>query len=130
MRSIALIVLFAVTCIRVPAFAAEWIVAQNLSEHQLRELCGRTSGVTLLARTQITSASGEEWRRRSRRALVIEGFTMGASPLDPTKCYVVARANEGGAADALPLRRAFEVYDFAHSSEQTLVMVVGRHYPF
>lgn len=128
MRSIAAIALLAATCIRAPAFAAEWVRGQGVSEHQLRELCARVSGVTSLARTQIVSAAGEEWRRRSRQALSIESFTMGFPPLDPTKCYVIVRTGEGDDTNKSHLRRAFEAYDFAHGSERTLIMVVGRHY--
>lgn len=128
MRGIAAIALLAAICIRAPAFAAEWVRTQSVSEYQLRELCARASGVTTLARTQMVSAAGEEWRRRSRQTLFIERFVMGFSPLDPTKCYVIARAGEGDDTNKSRLRRAFEVHDFAHGSERTLIMVVGRHY--
>lgn len=128
MRSIAWIALLAAICIRAPAFAAEWVRTQSVSEYQLRELCARASGVTNLARTQMISAAGDEWRQRSRQALSIERFMMGSSPLDPTKCYVIARAGEGNDTNKSRLRRAFEVYDFAHGAERTLIMVVGRHH--
>ena len=128
MRGIALIALLAAIFIRAPAFAAEWVRGQSMSEHQLRELCGRASGVTSLARTQMASAAGEEWRRRARQALAIESFAMGSPPLDPTKCYVTVRAGADDDTHKSQLRRAFEVHDFAHGSARTLIMVVGRHH--
>jgi hypothetical protein len=49
---------------------------------------------------------------------------MGLPPLDPGRCYVIARA---GLADNQQ-RRAFEVYDFVDNEGRTSVLIVGRAY--
>ena len=55
---------------------------------------------------------------------MIEAVVMGAPPLDPGRCYVIARGgptNEGE-------RSVFEVRDFTVSPENTSVLTVGRAY--
>jgi hypothetical protein len=112
-----------------PAVAADWVDASKLTQEELRAMCDRASDVKLLARMQMLTSTDAEWREFSRQALTIEGFAMGVPPLDPTKCYVVARA--GGNADPKGRqRRAFEVRDFTHSPERTLIMVIGRQTEF
>jgi hypothetical protein len=111
-----------------PAGAADWLDARRLTQDELRGLCDRASAVKLLARMQMLSSPDAEWRQLSRQALTIEGFTMGGDPLDPAKCYVVARVGKSADLDSMQ-RRAFEVRDFAHSPERTLVMVVGPQTP-
>ncbi len=49
---------------------------------------------------------------------------MGVPPLDPNRCYVIARA---GTVDEME-RRAFEVLDFVDSTEQTSILAIGRAY--
>ncbi len=73
---------------------------------------------------QMVASGNDKWRRLSRQELVVETVAMGVSPLDPERCYVIARA---GAADEKE-RRAFEVRDFSDSIERTLVFVLGRSY--
>ena len=78
----------------------------------------------MLARTQIAVAGNERWRRLSRQELLIKIAGMGVSPLNPSRCYVIARA---GPPDERELR-VFEVREFADSPERTSVFVVGRDY--
>jgi hypothetical protein len=73
---------------------------------------------------QIISSGDERWRRLSRQELVIEDAMMGVPPLDPSRCYIIARAGLSGD----DRRRAFEVRDFAVSIERTSVFVVGHAY--
>jgi hypothetical protein len=73
---------------------------------------------------QMITSGDDRWRRLSRQELVIEATAMGAAPLDPSRCYVIAHA--GSAAEGE--RRAFEVRDFTSNAEQTSVFVVGRAY--
>jgi hypothetical protein len=113
----------------VPLSAAEWVNAGHLSNERLNELCSRASGLTMLARTQIGLSHNGEWRRLARQMLEVESFTMGTSPLDPSKCYVIARAGQKTTFEGDIRRRAFEVRDFSQSSDRTLVMVVGTHFP-
>jgi hypothetical protein len=72
----------------------------------------------------MTTTGGERWRRLSRQELVVEAFVMGSPPLDPGRCYVVARAGRAEETE----RRAFEVRDFAVSAESTTVFVIGRDF--
>ena len=72
----------------------------------------------------MTTTGNERWRRLSRRELVVEAFVMGKPPLDPGRCYVVARA---GRAKETELR-VFEVRDFAVNSESTTVFVIGSDF--
>ena len=108
-----------------PIAAAEWLDARTLPGESLRELCTRSSGIKNLARTQMMVSLGAEWRRLSRQGLEVERIAIGQSPLDSSKCYVFMRAGPAGEFDGLAERRAFEVRDFAHSPERTLVLVVG-----
>ena len=73
---------------------------------------------------QMISAGSERWRRLSRQELVIETAVMGAPPLGPGRCYVIAR---GGSTDE-GQRSAFEVRDFTVSSERTSVFTIGHAY--
>ena len=101
-----------------------WLESGRLKESEIRTLCEKVSDVRLLARMQMISSGDDRWRRLSRQGLVIESTFMGVLPLDPSRCYVIARA---GPADENE-RRAFEVRDFAVSTEGTSVFVVGRVY--
>ncbi|MFY9877444.1 MAG: hypothetical protein WAL20_17660, partial [Rhodomicrobium sp.] len=103
---------------------SKWLESKRLDPSEIRALCERVSDVRMLARKQIGAAGDERWRRLSRQELVIEAAGMGVSPLDPSLCYVIARA---GPADERE-RRAFEVRDFADSPERTSVFVIGRDY--
>ena len=80
---------------------------------KIRALCERVSDVRMLARTQIAVAGNERWRRLSRQELLIKIAGMGVSPVNPSRCYVIARA---GPPDERELR-VFEVRDFADSPE-------------
>ena len=93
-------------------------------QQTVRALCERVSDVRLLARTQIMSTGDNLWRRLSRQELEIETAIMGVPPLEPNRCYVIVRAGRDRDSE----RRAFEVRDFAVSSERTSVLVVGRNY--
>ncbi len=55
--------------------------------------------------------------------IVIDVVMMGVPPLDPNRCYVIAR----GTVDEME-RRAFEVLDFVDSTEQTSILAIGRAY--
>ena len=125
MRALCLglaMVLSATTC---PAVAESlWLESARFDVSEVRALCERASGLRLLARMQMIATGDARWRRLSRQELVVEATVMGEVPLDPGRCYVVARA---GPADDSE-RRAFEVHDFSVSSERTAVLVVGRAY--
>jgi hypothetical protein len=54
----------------------------------------------------------------------IEATVMGVPPLNPSHCYVIARA---GSADEVE-RRAFEVRDFTVSPTRTSVLLIGHAY--
>lgn len=111
--------LFATT----PALAeSTWLQSGQLEASEVKVLCERATGVRLLARMQIIASGNERWRRLSRQGLVIETVAMGVRPLDPDRCYVIARA---GVSDENE-RRAFEVRDFFDSTERTSVFVLGR----
>jgi hypothetical protein len=76
-----------------PAMAqSRWLESGRLDSSEISALCERASDVRALARAQMTTTGGERWLRLSRQQLVVEAFVMGRSPLDPTRCYVVARA--------------------------------------
>jgi hypothetical protein len=72
----------------------------------------------------MTTAGPERWRQLARQQLTVESSVMGAPPLDPGRCYIVARAGLAKETE----RRAFEVRDFAVSAESTTVFVVGRNF--
>jgi hypothetical protein len=126
---LGLIALLAASWAGSPAVAADWVEASKLTQEELRAMCDRATDVKLLVRMQMLTSADAEWRQLSRQALTIEGFAMGVAPLDPTKCYVVAQAG-GNAVPKGRKRRAFEVRDFTHSPERTLIMVVGRQTEF
>ena len=109
-----------------PSALAEsaWLESEHLTQSEIRTLCERVSDVRTLARMQMMSSGDARWLRLSREGLVIEAAVMGASPLDPGRCYLIARAGQAGDT----VRRAFEVRDFAVSSERTSVFVVGHAY--
>ena len=103
---------------------SKWLESKRLDPSEIKALCERVSNVRNLARKQISSAGDERWRRLSQQELVIEAAGMGIPPLDPSRCYVIARA---GPADERE-QRAFEVRDFAESPERTSIFVIGRDY--
>lgn len=106
-----------------PAMAqSKWVESGCLDTSEVSAICKRASDVRTLARTQMISSGNERWTRLSRQELVVEAFVMGTPPLDPRRCYVVARA---GRAEETG-RRGFEVRDFAVSAESTSVFVIGR----
>lgn len=103
---------------------SEWLESRRLGAAEIRELCGRVGDVRPLARMQMITAGDARWRRLSRQELVIESAVMGLPPLDPDRCYLVARAGQGDDG----VRRAFEVRDFAANPARVSVLLVGRHY--
>ena len=103
---------------------SKWLESGRLDASDIRVLCAQVKDVQLLARMQMIASGNERWRSLSRRELVVEAAVMGVPPLDPDHCYVIARA--GLAADTE--RRAFEIRDFAVSTERSSVFVVGRAY--
>ncbi len=108
-----------------PALAqSKWLESKGMAAEEIRALCERVSDVRPLARTQIMSTGDNLWRRLSRQELEIETAIMGVPPLEQNRCYVIVRAGR----DLESERRAFEVRDFAVSSERTSVLVVGRNY--
>jgi hypothetical protein len=108
-----------------PAMAqSKWVESGRLDPSEVGALCVQASDVRSLARNQMITIGGERWRRLSRQELVVEAFIMGAPPLDPGRCYVVARAGRGEETE----RRAFEVRDFAVNAESTTVFVIGRNF--
>ncbi len=108
-----------------PALAqSEWVESGRIAVAEIRALCERVSDLRLLARMQIISAGDDRWRRLSRQELVIETAVMGVPPLDPRRCYVIARAGRDGDSE----QRAFEVRDFAVSPKRTSVLLIGRDY--
>jgi hypothetical protein len=108
-----------------PAMAqSKWLESGRLEPSEVSALCGRAGDVRSLARKQMTTTGDERWRHLSRQELVVEAFVMGTPPLDPGRCYVVARA---GLAEETE-RRVFEVHDFAVSAENTTIFVVGRNF--
>ena len=123
MRTLCLGVAMLLLCADRTALADEWLESGRIAVAEIRALCERVSNVRLLARMQMISTGSASWRRLSRQELVIEGTAMGVPPLNPSRCYVIARAggNEGE-------RRAFEVRDFAVNPERTSVFIIGRNY--
>jgi hypothetical protein len=83
---------------------SKWLESIRLDPSKVSALCERAGDVRSLARSQMTAAGDVRWRELSRRKLVMEAFVMGTPPLDPGRCYVVARA--GLAAETE--RRVFE----------------------
>ena len=109
-----------------PAMAqSKWLESGRLDPSEVSALCERASDVRVLARTQMTTTGDERWLRLSRQQLIVEAFVMGRLPLDPGRCYVVARA---GLAEETE-RRVFEVRDFAVNTAGTTVFVIGRDFP-
>lgn len=106
-----------------PAMAQSKLVESGrLDPSEVSAICKRASDVRTLARTQMITSGNERWKQLSRQELVVEGVVMGAPPLDPRRCYVVARA---GRAEETS-RRVFEASDFAVSAEGASVFVIGR----
>jgi hypothetical protein len=103
---------------------SKWLESGRLEASEIKALCERVGDVRLLARMQMISAGNERWRRLSRQELVIEAAVMGAPPLDPGRCYVIAR----GGMKRDTERSAFEVRDFTVSPERTSVLTIGRAY--
>ena len=126
MRALWLIIVVTVLCATTHSALGEskWLESGRLETSEVKVLCERVSDVRLLARMQMISAGNERWRRLSRQALVIEAVVMGAPPLDPGRCYVIAR---GGPTDEGE-RSVFEVRDFTVSPESTSVLTIGRAY--
>lgn len=105
------------------ALGGEWLESGRLAVAEIRTLCERVSDVRQLARMQMISIGNARWRWLSRQDLVIEAAVMGVPPLNPNRCYVIARAGRNDGE-----RRAFEVRDFAVTPERTSVFIVGRDY--
>ncbi len=103
---------------------SKWLESGRLDSSEISALCERASDVRMLARMQMTTTGDERWLRLSRQQLVVEAFVMGRLPLDPGRCYVVARA---GLAEETE-RRVFEVRDFAVNTAGTTVFVIGRDF--
>ena len=103
---------------------SKWLESGHLQASEIKGLCERVGDVRLLARMQMISAGNERWRRLARQELVIEAAVMGAPPLNPERCYVIAR---GGSTDE-GQRSAFEVRDFTVSPERTSVLSIGHAY--
>jgi hypothetical protein len=108
-----------------PAMAqSRWLESGRLGASEIKTLCERISDLRNLAHMQMISSGDERWRHLSRQELVVEASIMGVSPLDPNRCYIVMRAGPAEEGE----RRAFEVRDFAVSTERTSVFVVGQAY--
>jgi hypothetical protein len=103
---------------------SEWLESGRLAVAEIRALCERVSDVRQLARMQMISTGNARWRRLSRQELVIEATVMGVPPLNPSRCYVIARAGRNEEGE----RRAFEVRDFVVTPERTSVFIIGRDY--
>jgi hypothetical protein len=101
-----------------------WLETGRLEPREIRDLCERVSDVRLLARMQMIASGSGRWRRLSRQEIAVESIVMGTPPLNPDRCYLIARA---GTIDDSE-RRAFEVRDFSVNSERTSVFVLGRGY--
>jgi hypothetical protein len=101
-----------------------WLESRRLEVSEIRTHCERASDIRLLARMQIISSGNERWRRLSRQELAIEATVMGMPPLNPDRCYVIARAGSAQEGE----RRAFEVRDFAVNIARTSVFVIGHGY--
>lgn len=125
MRALCLAIAAALFATTHPALAeSKWLESRRLDVAELRALCDQVGDVRLLARMQMISAGNSRWRRLTRQKLVIEAATMGVPPLDPDRCYVIAR---GGSTDEEE-RSAFEIRDFIVSPERTSVFTIGRAY--
>src|SRR5215471_20405110 len=125
MRALYAVIVTAMFATTHPALAeSKWLESRRLETSEIKVLCERVSDVRLLARMQMISAGKDRWRQLSRQALVIEAAVMGTPPLDPGRCYVIAR---GGPTDEAE-RSVFEVRDFADSPERTAVFTIGRAY--
>lgn len=111
-----------------PGAAAEWVDARSVPAARVAELCGRTSGLTNLARTQMSVSQDAQWQRLARQALTIDGVSMGAPPLDPAACYVFASAGWCAEPGRECRRRAFEVREFTASPQEIRAMVLGRQH--
>jgi len=103
---------------------SKWLESKRLDLSEIKALCERVTDVRTLARRQIGAAGNEHWRRLSQQELIIEVAGMGAPPLDPSRCYVIARAGPAEERE----QRIFEVRDFVDSPERTSVFVIGRDY--
>ncbi len=101
---------------------SRWLESGRLDVSEVRALCEQVSDARLLARMQMIASGDARWRRLSRQELVIETVVMGEPPLDPDRCYAIARA--GPAHDSE--RRAFEIREFAAGPERTSILAVGR----
>jgi hypothetical protein len=125
MRALCLVMATSLLAATDPVLAeSKWLESGLLDVAEIRSLCGRVSDVGLLARMQMISAGNERWRRLSRQELVIEATAMGAPPLDPGRCYVMARGGSTGDGQ----RSAFEVHDFVVSPGRIAVFAIGRGY--
>jgi hypothetical protein len=103
---------------------SEWLDSRRLQASEIRAHCERVSDIRLLARMQMISSGNERWRRLSRQELAIEATVMEMPPLNPGRCYVIARAGPADEGE----RRAFEVRDFIVSTARTSVLLVGHVY--
>ncbi len=103
---------------------SEWLESGRLSVAEIRTLCERVNDVRLLARMQMITTGSAHWRQLSRQEFVIEATVMGVPPLNPNRCYVIARAGPVNERE----RRAFEVRDFAVNPERTSVFIIGWAY--
>lgn len=101
---------------------SRWLESGRLDVSEVRILCEQVSDARLLARMQMIASGDARWRHLSRQELVIEAVVMGEPPLDPDRCYAIARA--GPAHDSE--RRAFEIREFAASPERISILAVGR----
>ncbi len=101
---------------------SKWLESKNLDTSEVIANCKRASDVRTLARMQMISTGNQRWMRLSWQEFVVEAFVMGTPPLDPRRCYVVARAGRAEENE----HRAFEVRDFAVNAEKTSVFVIGR----
>ncbi len=125
MRSLSLGIAAALLATTTSALAeSKWLESGRLDTSDIRALCEQVRDLQLLARMQIIASGNERWRSLSRRELVVEAAVMGVPPLDPGRCYVIARAGLAGDTE----RRAFEIRDFVVGTERTSVFVVGRAY--
>ncbi|WIM11602.1 hypothetical protein [Enhydrobacter sp.] len=106
------------------AAESQWLESGRMSAAEVRALCERVSDVRLLARMQMISTGDARWRQFARQELVIEAVVIGMPPLDPNRCYVLARAGPKDRGE----RRVFEVLDFAVNPERSSVFIIGRSY--
>ena len=106
MRAFCLVIATALFATTHSALAeSKWLESGRLEVAEIKVLCDRVSDVRLLGRMQMITSGDDRWRRLSRQELVIEAAAMGVAPLDPGRCYVIARAGP----PAEEKRRAFEV---------------------